>query len=91
MNRLYVLINVHPGKAEQVVRVLQNRTGVLFADILASPPDIIMVVQASDCKKLALHTLDALTPVENMIKELQLLPAIDKKFTNTSSFGFYRN
>ena len=91
MNRLYVLINVKPGKVEEVAQIVQNKPGVLFADIIDSPPDIIMVVHASDKQKLAELTLNALTPAEHLIKEVQLLPAQDKKITLATALTFRRN
>ena len=91
MNRLYVLINVQSGTAEKVVESLQKKTGVLLADIVESPPDIILVVQANDNQKLAELTIDALAPVEDMIKELQLLPAQVSRFALATPLAYRMN
>ena len=74
MNRLYVLITVEDGTAETVARSLQNRPGVMLADVIENPPDIMLIVQANSNQRLAELTIGALEPVENLIKELKLLP-----------------
>jgi len=91
MNRLYVLINTHPGKAEEVVQSLQHKTGVLLADMVESPPDIILVVEAISNQLLAELTLSALAPVEDKIKELQLLPVHGKTIELATSLAYRMN
>lgn len=77
MSRVYVLINVKEGMVERVVEKLQKETGVLLADIIERPPDIIMVVQALNQERLTKLTIRALAPVENYIEGLQILPVLD--------------
>ena len=91
MNRLYVLINVHSGTAERVVQSLQKRSGVLLADIVDNPPDIILVMQANNNQKLAELAMEALAPVEDMIKELQLLPALTRQYKLSTSLAYRNN
>jgi hypothetical protein len=81
MSRVYVLINVKTGTAEKVVQSLQNQSGVLLADIVERPPDIIMVVQAVNQERLLKLTLNALLSVENQIDGLQLLSKLDDVYT----------
>lgn len=75
--KAYILLDIVDGKSEQVARVLRGKRGVLMADSLESPPDIIMVVQASDRQKLAELTVQALASVETFTEGLRLLPAKD--------------
>jgi|WetSurMetagenome_2_1015567.scaffolds.fasta_scaffold76899_2 hypothetical protein len=81
MSRVYVLINVKSGTAEKVVQSLQNQSGVLLADIVERPPDIIMVVQAANQERLLKLTLNALLSVENQIDSLQLLSKLEDVYT----------
>jgi hypothetical protein len=92
MSRIYVLINTLPGRVDDVVRGLQDKAGVLMADAVEdAPPDIIMVVQASNNQKLAELTLDALLPVEEWIKELQVLPIQCAKYAVAASLAYRMN
>jgi hypothetical protein len=82
MGRVYILLNVKDGTAEQVATELRKRTGVLMADITESPPDIILVLQSYDQSRLARLTIDALTPVENEIEGMQILPAMNDNISS---------
>ena len=72
--KAYVLLNVVHEKQKQVVRALRGKSGVLMIDILEGPLDVIIVLEARDCQKLAKLTVQALALVEAMTEELQLLP-----------------
>jgi len=91
MSRVYVLINVKSGMAEKVARSLQKKSGVLLADIVESPPDIIMVVQAINNEILTKLTIKALVSVENLIEGLQLLPTLDRVFAYETSLIYCQN
>lgn len=73
--RAYVLLDVRNGKSEEVTRVLRTMPGVVMADILEGPPDVIVVVEACEQKKLAERTITALASVETMTDGVRLLPA----------------
>jgi len=45
--RVYILLNIVDGKAGQVAQVLQESPGVVMADALEGPPDVIIVVRAT--------------------------------------------
>jgi hypothetical protein len=48
--------------------------GVVVADPLEGPPDVMMVVEASDRQKLAELSIQAFASVEAMVEGMQLLP-----------------
>lgn len=72
--RVYLLLNVVNGKSEEVVRNLSGKAGVVAADPLEGPPDVMMVVEASDRRKLAELSIQAFASVEAMVEGMQLLP-----------------
>ena len=74
--RVYVLLDIKEGNSKQVAKVLQDKPGIVIADLLEGPPDVIMVVEASDRQKLAELTVQALAVVENMTENFRLLPAV---------------
>jgi hypothetical protein len=49
--------------------------GVVIVDALEGPPDVIMVVEASERQKLAELTIRALASVETVTEGLSVLPA----------------
>jgi len=72
--RAYVLLKLAKGDPEQVAQALRRKPGVLMADPLEGPPDVIVVVEASERQKLADLTINALSSVESMIENVRLLP-----------------
>jgi len=52
-SKAYVLIQVHAGKAEAVASALNGRPGILAADLVAGPHDVIAVLQGSDADSIA--------------------------------------
>jgi hypothetical protein len=72
--RAYVLLNVVQGKVAEIVQTLRDRPGVIVADIIEGPPDIVMVIEARGRRRLANLTIEALSAVENVTGDLQLLP-----------------
>jgi len=75
--RAYVLLDIVDGKSEHVAQALQGKPGVVIAEQIEGPPDIIMVAEASDLQHLAKLTIQAITSVETMIHGLRLLPVQD--------------
>ncbi len=74
-SRVYVLLDVIEGAAEHVARTLESQSGVTNVDVLAGPPDVMMIVEAAGEKKLAQLTVKALDTVDSLTKNMQLLPA----------------
>jgi hypothetical protein len=75
--RVYVLLDITTGKSDEVAHTLRSKTGVRIVDVLESPPDVVMVVEAPERQKLAQLTIRALNSVEDMTEGIQLLPAQD--------------
>jgi hypothetical protein len=72
--RAYVLLCLAKGNPALVAQVLRQKPGVLMADPLEGPPDVIVVVEAPERQKLADLTVQALSSVEAMIENVRLLP-----------------
>lgn len=75
--KVYVLLRVKENKSEQAIQALQNKAGVRLLDMLEGPPDVIMMVQAHERRRLAELTVAALASVEDITEDLQLLPTPD--------------
>jgi len=75
--RACVLLDIADGKSERVAQVLRGKPGVVMADPLEGPPDVMVVLEAPQRLRLVKLTVQALASLETVIKELQLLPAQD--------------
>lgn len=73
-DRAYVLLHIVDGKAEQAVKVLRKSPGVVMADALEDPPDVIIVIEAPERQQLAELTVQALASVESITENVCLLP-----------------
>ncbi len=74
-DKVYVLLDIMDGKAEQVVQALQGSLGVVMADAVEGPPDVVIVMEAANREQLAKLTNHALLLVEPMTEYICLLPA----------------
>jgi len=72
--RAYVLLHLAKGDPKRVAKALRHKPGVLMADPLEGPPDVIVVFEAPGRQELADLTVNALSSVENMIENVRLLP-----------------
>ena len=72
--RAYVLLRLAKGDPQRVAQVLRHKPGVLMADPLEGPHDVIMVVEAQGKQELADFTVNALSSVENMLENVRLMP-----------------
>jgi hypothetical protein len=91
MMRLYVLINVKRGAAEKVACSLRKRPGVLFADVVEKPPDVVMLMQAINEFRLTRLIIKALVPVENFIDGIQLIPAKKQARVCETPYAYSQN
>lgn len=73
--RVYVLLDIVDGKAEKAARFLRESPGVVMADALEGPPDVIMIIEAGELQQLAKLTNQALVSVESMTENACVLPA----------------
>jgi predicted dinucleotide-utilizing enzyme len=76
-NRIYLLLDVLKDKSDQVTENLQGRPGVVIADPLQGPPDVMIVVEASNRQSVAELAIQALVSVETMTKSVRMLPTRD--------------
>ena len=75
--RVYALLDIVDGKTEQVAKVLRESPGVVIADAVEGPPDVVIVVEAPEREQLAKLTIGALASVETMTENVCLLPVRD--------------
>ena len=72
--RAYILIDAVEGKAHEVVRILRGNLGIALVDCVEGPPDIVMMMETDDNLKLADLTIRALTSIEHLTTDSQVLP-----------------
>jgi hypothetical protein len=77
IDRVYVLLDVKEDKFDQALLILRGKTGVRMLDVLEGRPNVIMMIQAHDRQLLAKLAIEALTSVESMTEDHQLLPVQD--------------
>ena len=82
--RAYVLLDITDGKSNQAVKDLRSKPGVLIADLLDGPPDVILLVEGPERQKLADLTNQALASVEKVTEDICLLPAQEDLNINAS-------
>ncbi|MCX6004751.1 MAG: Lrp/AsnC ligand binding domain-containing protein [Chloroflexi bacterium] len=51
--KAYVLIQTETGKAETVAKALRGKPGIVSADIVTGPHDVILVIQGADTDAIA--------------------------------------
>ena len=73
--KAYVLLNVRENMLGEVARVLKMMPGVIAAEVLEGPPDLVMILEAPERRRLAELTVQALASVENTAEVSYLLPA----------------
>ena len=81
-DRVYILLDIADGRAEQVAQVLRGNPGVVMVDVVEGPPDVVMMMEAPKREQLAKLAIKALISVETMTEKLCLLPTREKLNTN---------
>lgn len=76
-SRAYMLLELIDVDSDQVVKDLRRQQGIMIADSLEGPPDILMMVEAPDRQKLAELTIKAIGAVESVTKGIRVLPSRD--------------
>jgi hypothetical protein len=82
---VYILLNAVEGKASQVAQMLRGRAGVRMVDVLEGLPNVIMVLQARSRQQLAEFTNQALSSVESLTEDVQVLPVRNSSDTKPTS------
>ncbi len=72
--RVYILLDVIEGKAEEAAETLRGNPSVKLADVLEGRPNVVAVLQARSCRQLAELTNRALALLEGVTENLQMLP-----------------
>jgi hypothetical protein len=72
--KVYVLLTIIQDKIGQAAGILRGCNGVVLVEVLEGIPNIVMVLQASNRKRLAEKSIAAIIAVESMTEDLQLLP-----------------
>lgn len=80
--KVYILLNIVGGKAEQVVQILQGNPGVVMADAVEGPPDVVIVMEAPNREQLAKLTNQVLALAETITEHICLLPVRDRYNTH---------
>lgn len=73
MVRAYVLITATAGKALEVVRQLQNQSGVIAADAITGEFDVIAQVQAEDVPAIGRVIVDQVQSADGVFKTITCL------------------
>jgi hypothetical protein len=81
--RAYVLLQSIGNTRSRVIRTLKQQRGVVAVDPVEGPPDVVLVIEASDRPELASLLMRAMPSVEDMTDGLQLLPTQVTRQTRT--------
>jgi len=84
-DKVYILLDIADGKAEQVAQVLRESPGVVNADTVEGPPDVVIVMGAPTREQLAKWTVEALATVDALTEQVCLLPARDRSIAGAFS------
>lgn len=64
--KAYVLVECAPGRAVDVARAMQGKPGVLAADVVSGPTDVIVTIEAADSETIARMVLVEVAGVEGV-------------------------
>jgi hypothetical protein len=81
--RAYVLLQSLEDNHSEVVKKLRRQAGVVAVDLVEGPPDIVLVIEATDRQQLASVLMNALSSVQDVTEGLELFPTrTSQKFTS---------
>jgi DNA-binding Lrp family transcriptional regulator len=66
--KAYVLIETETSKADAVAKVLQSKPGVVAADVVTGPYDVIAILQgkdADDVARMVIHEIQVVKGVSH--------------------------
>ena len=81
--RAYLLLEITDGSSEHAVKILRSRVGVVLADRLEGNPNIIVMVEAPDRKRLAEVIMQAIGCIDSITEDLHLLVTQTKEILPT--------
>jgi hypothetical protein len=77
MDRVYVILDVMEGKHSEAVQSLRANPGVQWVDVLEGQWDVITAIEAPNRSRLAQLVVRAISSVETITEDIQLLPSRD--------------
>ena len=72
--KAYILIDTLEGKEKRVFTALRGKPGIVSVNCVEGSPNIIMLAEAEERRKLAKLTIQALSTVEALTSDIQCLP-----------------
>lgn len=75
--RVFILLDVAEGTAEEAAKTLRGNPGVKLVDVLEGRPNVVTVLEARSRRRLAELTNQALALVEGVTEDLQVLPVVN--------------
>ena len=82
--RVYLLLDIVEGKSAYAIQTVQSKAGVLITDILEGRPDIIVMVEAPNRKRLAELVMPVLSSLDGIVNDVHLLVAQQEKPASAS-------
>ncbi|MDD5313169.1 MAG: Lrp/AsnC ligand binding domain-containing protein [Dehalococcoidia bacterium] len=64
--KAYVLIQTETGKADAVVKTLRGKPGILSADVVTGPHDVILIIQGVDTDAIAKIVVNQVQAVQGV-------------------------
>jgi len=74
VDRVYMILDIMNGKHSEAVQRLQATPGVRWVDALEGQWDVITAIEASNRMRLAQLLVRAISSVETITEDIQLLP-----------------
>ena len=84
-DKVYILLDVAQGRSAELARAIRNKPGVVMADTLEGPPDVVVVLESSERMKLANLMMQVLESVQTLVEGIHLLPVRDELNTRPMS------
>lgn len=73
-----MILDIMEGKHSEAVRRLRANPGVLWVDVLEGQWDVITAIEASNRSRMAQHVVQAISSVETITEDIQLLPTTNR-------------
>jgi hypothetical protein len=77
MERVYVILDIINGKHSEAAQRLRANPGVRWVDVLEGQWDVITAIEASNRPCLAQRLVRAISSIETITEDIQLLPSLD--------------
>jgi len=77
MDRVYLILDITEGKQNEAVQSLRVNPGVRWVDVLEGQWDVITAIEASNRTRLAQRLVRAISSVETITEDIQLLPSLN--------------